>query len=169
MRREVGCHSVIRAVTSGFVDSPTAYAQTAGPNGVTQAAGAETTATSSVRCGGGARSCRSSSQASPRTSGPRKKLPCRLAQTRTMSGIGHSRRGWARRSVDEQQDEREAGHAEQLRPQRQGHRRDDERPERQPGGASHPEPRRRPMSEEAAEDHADERGPQDARPVQPAS
>ena len=29
----VGCHSVMRLATSGFVDSPTAYPQTAGPNG----------------------------------------------------------------------------------------------------------------------------------------
>ena len=94
----VGCHSVMRLATSGFVDSPTAYPHTAGPKGVTHAVATLTSAMSSVRCAPGRRSATSSSHARPSTTGARKKLPWRFAQTSTRNGIAQRPAGWRRRS-----------------------------------------------------------------------
>jgi hypothetical protein len=99
VRSVVGCHSVIRAVTSAFVERPAAYSQTCGPNALSRDATAATSATANVLRALGSRSATSSSHASPTTTGPRKKLPWRFAQTATISGIAQAARGWRRRSA----------------------------------------------------------------------
>ena len=166
-RRVVGCHSVIRPVTPGFVDSPTAYAQTIGPKGVRHAATTLMTATSSVRFGRGALSYRSSSQARPSTSGPRKKLPCRFAQTATTIGTSHSRRGWSRRSltssrtIAKQAMPRSCGRSASAGEATRNAAIDSQAARRAPEATEGPD------RQEAAEDEADQRRSQDheARPA----
>ncbi len=97
VRIDVGCHSVIRAVTSGLTDSPTAYAQTAGPSGVRQAAAADTSATTSARSRGLTWSWTSSSQARPSTAGARMNEPWRFAHRTVTTGTSHNARGCSRR------------------------------------------------------------------------
>ena len=96
-RREVGCHSVVRAVTPLFEVRPIAYVHTPGPNGVRQAATTDTAPTASVCRTPGSRSWRSSRNANPRITGARTKLPWRLAQATTTSGPSQSADGRSRR------------------------------------------------------------------------
>ena len=117
-------------------------------------------ATRSVRCGRSTRSWRSSSQARPRTSGPRKKLPWTFAQTSTRTGHRPEPTRMGATIRDQQQHDREERHPDQLRPQRERDRRDHEGRQRQPRRAAQPEPASPSDLEQATEDDRDEHRPE---------
>ncbi len=163
-RSEVGCHSVIRWVTCGLIERPIAYAQTAGPVGVRQAASALTRATARTRRAPGSRSWTSSSQARPRTTGPRKKLPCRLAQSTTRNGMAHRRPGCVRRSTT-----RSSTIAKSAMPKSCGRRASVTAATTNAASVSHaarrsPSPRCRPMTNRQPKIDPDQRRPQEGQP-----
>ena len=127
----VGCHSVMRLATSEFVDSPTAYPHTAGPKGVTQAAATLTSAMSSVRCAPAPALGDVLEPGEAEHDGREEEAAVEVRPDEHQEGDRPQTGRMAAPLRDEDEQDREAGHAQQLRAKREGRGRDGERAERQ--------------------------------------
>ncbi len=163
----VGCHSVTRLVTSAFVDNPMAYAHTAGPNGVRQAA---ITLTRAIRAGSCRRSAPIGGVLQPgetEDDGSQEEAAVQVGPQDHEDRDGPQAGRVTMAIRNEHERDREQRHPEELRAQGECRRRHHECAEREQRGVPHRPAMPIRDDEQTAEDHADERGAKE-RQTRPA-